>query len=379
MLPSLLKRKHLRVVGGRLLGFGQDAGGSDLVAFFQIHQTDALGGASGLANGGRLDADDFAVLADDHDVGILLHEENAHHAPGLVGGLHVDDALAAARGEAVVFERGALAVTVLGDGEEQPVLLDHFHADEVIVAGETHGANAARLAAHGADVLLAEADSLASVGGEEHVVVAVGDLGAEEFVAIVQRHGDDAARHGVVELGEFALLDDAVFGDHHDVLVGDEILDAEEGLGLLVGLQVDEVGEVLALAGGGGVGNLVGLEPVDAAVGGGDNQALDEILGARAHADAALAAAGLAAVGIDAGALEVAAAGDGDGDVFHGDEVFDLDLAGVLDDFGAALVAETLLDVLELLDDERAQYGIGAEEFEVFGDAALDIDQLVED
>src|SRR5450756_3213971 len=139
---------------------------------------------------------------------------------------------------------------------------------------------------------------------------------------------------------------------------------------------------MLAFAGGGGVGNLVGREPRDAAAGGeddrvgvcgGDNQALHEILGAGAHADAALAAAGLAAVGIDAGALEVAAAGDGDGDVFHGDEVFELDLAGVLDDFGAALVAETLLDVLELLDDERAQYGIGAEEFEVLGDAALDI------
>src|SRR5674476_10039 len=114
----LLKRKHLRVVGGRLLGFGQDAGGSDLVAFFQIHQTDALGGATGLANGGRFDADDFAVLADDHDVGILLHEENAHHAPGLVGGLHVDDALAAARGEAVVFERGT------------PVSYTHLRAHE---------------------------------------------------------------------------------------------------------------------------------------------------------------------------------------------------------------------------------------------------------
>src|ERR1035438_3454467 len=74
-IPSLLKWQHVRLVGGRLLGFRQDAGGGHLVAFLQIHQTDALRGAAGLANGGRLDADDLAVLADDHDVGILRSEE----------------------------------------------------------------------------------------------------------------------------------------------------------------------------------------------------------------------------------------------------------------------------------------------------------------
>src|ERR1035438_7557236 len=114
-------------------------------------------------------------------------------------------------------------------------------------------------------------------------------------------------------------------------------------------------------------------------MGGSDNQALHEILGARAHANPALAAAGLAAVGIDAGALEVAAACHRDGDVFHRYQVFQLDLAGVLDDLCAALVAETLLDFFEFLDNERAQNAVGAEDFEILGDAALDIGQLVED
>ena len=76
---------------------------------------------------------------------------------------------------------------------------------------------------------------------------------------------------------------------------------------------------------------------------------LEEILGARAHADAALAAARLAAVGVDGGALQVAAVGDGDGDVLHCHQVFEADLAGVFDDLGAALVAEFLLDFLAAL------------------------------
>ena len=73
-------------------------------------------------------------------------------------------------------------------------------------------------------------------------------------------------------------------------------------------------------------GNLVDLQPVHAALVGEDqqvgvrvrdDQVLDHIFGARAHADAALAAARLAAVGIDGGALQIAAARDGDRDVFH--------------------------------------------------------------
>ena len=64
------------------------------------------------------------------------------------GGLHVDDALAAARGQAVVLERRALAEAVLGDGEDQAVLLDHFDADQVVAFVEVHGAHAARRAAH---------------------------------------------------------------------------------------------------------------------------------------------------------------------------------------------------------------------------------------
>ena len=96
---------------------------------------------------------------------------------------------------------------------------------------------------------------------------------------------------------------------------------------------------MLAFADGGGIGNLVDLEPVDAAlvgedqqvgVGGGDEEVFDEILRARAHADAAFAAARLAAIGIDRGALQVAAVGDGDGHVFHRDQIFETDLAGDL-------------------------------------------------
>src|SRR6185312_9063003 len=109
------------------------------------------------------------------------------------------------------------------------------------------------------------------------------------------------------------------------------------------------VRNMLALANRGRVRNLVILEPVDPAligedkqviVGGGHEEVLDEVFRARAHADAALAAAGLPAIGINGRALEVSAVGYRDGDVFDGDQVFEADFTGVLDDLGTALVPE---------------------------------------
>ena len=98
------------------------------------------------------------------------------------------------------------------------------------------------------------------------------------------------------------------------------------------GLQRDEVAHVLALAGGADVGNLVDLQPVDAAcigedqdvgVGGGDEEMLDEILVARLHARASRASATLHAVGGDGRALEVAGMADRDGHLLVGNEVFE--------------------------------------------------------
>ena len=74
-------------------------------------------------------------------------------------------------------------------------------------------------------------------------------------------------------------------------------------------------------------------------MGGVDDELGDEIFFAGLHAHAAGAAAALLAVDGDGGALEVALVRDGDGDLLVGDEVFKLELGGLVDDLGAALVA----------------------------------------
>ena len=251
-----------------------------------------------------------------------------------------------------------------------------------------HGADSARLTAHGPHLGFQEPNRLPLVRPQEDIVVAGRDFGRDQFIAFVQRHRDDAARHGIIELGQLRFLDHPVPGRHDDELVGNEILDGKEGLGGLVRLQGDQIGNVLSLPYRGGIGDLVGLQPIHPAAGGENqqvavrgshNQALHEILGARPHADSALAPARLPPVGVHRGALQVAAARHRDGHVFHRYQVFQQDLAGVFDDLRAPLVAVFLADFLQLVDDQVAKNLVGAQNAQVLRDAPLDFGQLVQD
>ena len=97
-------------------------------------------------------------------------------------------------------------------------------------------------------------------------------------------------------------------------------------------------------------GNLVDLEPVGAAAIGEhhhvgvrrrDEEMVDDVLVARAHADAALAAALLVAIRRDRRALDVARVGDRDRDVLVGDQILDAAARRSASRIiGAAIVAE---------------------------------------
>src|SRR6185503_7599743 len=91
-------------------------------------------------------------------------------------------------------------------------------------------------------------------------------------------------------------------------------------------------------------------------------QVADEILVARPHADAALAAPSLAAVRRDRGPLDVAGVADRDRHVLFGDQVLDVQVARRVDDLAAALVAVALPHVLELPDDDLHQQTLAGED-----------------
>src|SRR5882762_5188134 len=75
--------------------FLQDGGGGDGIVFFQPQQANALRGATGLANFVRVNADDFAVVRDNHHIGLFRHLQRGNDVPIAVRGFHVYDAFAA--------------------------------------------------------------------------------------------------------------------------------------------------------------------------------------------------------------------------------------------------------------------------------------------
>src|SRR5690606_15137359 len=109
-------------------------------------------------------------------------------------------------------------------------------------------------------------------------------------------------------------------------------------------------------------------------------EVLDDVVGAQLGALDALAAAVLRAVVVTAGALDVAATGDGDHHLLLGDEVFDRHVAvEAEEDLGAAIVAVLLRDLGELFRDDAALQRLIGEDQLVAGDLGLEFGEAVLD
>ena len=161
-------------------------------------------------------------------------------------------------------------------------------------------------------------------------------------------------------------------------MLGIELAHGDEGFYLFFGAALDQIDQRLAARAAAELRDLIDLEPVAAAfvgeeenviVRGGHEEVLDPILflgGLSLHAAAA------AALFFEAGnreALDVAAVGDGDHHVFLRDQVFDGDFAGVVHDFGAALVAEFVAQLDQFLLHHIHPLDARADEFGQEGDA----------
>ncbi len=99
------------------------------IARLQVQQADTLRSAAGFADGVRVHANDFAVLADQHDLGGFVYLRDAYDFTVTFRGLDVDDARTAAPLQTIFFGGSALAIAVFGDGENERTLLadvDYF-------------------------------------------------------------------------------------------------------------------------------------------------------------------------------------------------------------------------------------------------------------
>src|SRR5580704_9783791 len=386
--------------------FVEDGGGGYGVIAVEAEQADALRGTAGFADFVGVDADDLAVFGDDHYVRLFGDLKRGDDGAVAVGGLHVDDALAAARGDAVFGEGGALAIALFGDGEHErrervldvlvfeffkvlrgflaflgddlEVGLDGVHADDVVLLVEVHAVHAAGVAAHRANFGLAEKDGLAFVAGEEDHLLAVGKLCADQLVIRFEIDSYDSGGTRIGEFGESRFLYRAVLrGQEDEAAFFLEIGCGDEGGEFFVLLEFHEARDGFAACCSGGFGEFVDLQPVNAALGGeeqdvamrrGNKEMLDEVLFLGLGADAALAAARLVAVDVGGRALDVARVADGDELVGIGDEIFKLDFVDLVHDLRAAVVAVSLVDFAQFAGDDLLELFVARQDFAQLGD-----------
>src|SRR5262245_1195919 len=158
----------------------------ELLALVERDQRDALRRAAGLADLRHRGADEHAPGRYQHHLVILLDQHRADHGAVPLGGLDRDHALAAAAVARVLGDRRAFAVAFLGRREHRArFVLRREHAHHPAAFGEAHAAHAGGLAAHRAHLAFLEAHALAVGGEEHHVVLAVGEGGADEVVALL--------------------------------------------------------------------------------------------------------------------------------------------------------------------------------------------------
>jgi len=69
-----------------------DYGCGDAITRFHMQQANALRAAAGFADSARIHADDFAILADQHDFGFFRDLSDAGYFAVAFGGLDVDHA-----------------------------------------------------------------------------------------------------------------------------------------------------------------------------------------------------------------------------------------------------------------------------------------------
>ena len=164
-----------------------------------------------------------------------------------------------------------------------------------------------------------------------------------------------------VEVGQPRLLDQAGLGGEHQVRRDVVVADLDDLGDLLVRLERQQVGHVLAARVAVGLGQLVGLGPVDPALVGeeqdpvvrrADEEVRDDVVLLERRALHALAAALLGPVQVGLGPLRVTRPGDRDDDVLDGDEVLHGDVAVVGQDPGAPVVAVLVDDLGQLVADD---------------------------
>ena len=221
------------------------------------------------------------------------------------------------------------------------------------------------------------------MGGDEHVLAAVGLQHGDEGVPLVQAQGPDAAGPDVLQGRHRQALHRAPAGDHEQIqLLLGKVPEVDHGLDPLPRLHLEDVHDVGALGGLAALGDLIALLAIDLArvgeeeqivVGGGGEHVHHIVLLPGGDALAALAALGLGGILADGGALDIARLGQGEHALLLLDQVLDVQFVLHVLDLGDPVIAILVPDGDELVLQNAPEHGLVGQQALEIGDALLQL------
>ena len=265
-----------------------------------------------------------------------MHGHGADHGPGLAGHLEVDDALAAARLQAIEVHPGPLAVAVGGNGHDLRGLIAFLENDpghHEILTPQGNALDARGHAAHGTHIPAGKADGDAVGRGQHNMAVLTDGTHDDQLVVLAQPHGHETGLAAAGIQRRRRALDHAPPRHKEKILVFGKLAQSKHRRHPLAFFQRQQVVDMHALGGAAAFGHLMHLQLVHASLVGKKAEILmirrrqkflHIIVLGRVQGGDALAAALLLLVVFQRRPLHVAAAGQSDHHLVIGDEILDI-------------------------------------------------------
>ena len=209
-------------------------------------------------------ADQLAAVGHQHDLVLVLDREGGDDITVALGARDIGDALPAPVGDAVFIGRGALAIAIGRDGEDELLIgpelvqarrcfpdlaiglalflargaalgagiaqiglalggigihvVQDAEGDDLVALGQPDTPDAGGIpAAEDPDIADREADAASAAKRQQHVVGVGAGGDPDEAIALLELHGDLAIGHDIDEIGELVAPDIAARRGEHDV------------------------------------------------------------------------------------------------------------------------------------------------------------------
>ena len=283
---------------------------------------------------------------------------------------------------------GTLSVALLGNNEEVTIAVGNLHAKHSCVALERNTTDARSATAHASCLSLVKQDCLAVRGAQNNLVTWVDAADVNQLVAVLEVDCNEAILAGAIVLRHCCLLDHTLLGSKHQIVVFWEVAGSNNCLDLLALCQrLDDVDDCATLSGSVTNRKLVDLEAVHLTkvgkeqhviMGGSNKEILDKIVLFERDALNTLAAALLRTINLNRNALYVTCVSNGNNHILFSDKILDIQVLNVLvRDLRTTLVSVAVGNLTELISNNSQNLFLVSEKILVVGNIKPELGNLV--